>query len=243
MTNEIAKYFLLSMESLIIPFDILWNHIVANLEHWGDIKMWMFTCKRMYEAIRKSKLLPPRFSRCNTDEELAFVTRTNFTSNYDEPYYESVEKAISKQVFAVYGLDFVHEVPEFVNPRDGHCVIYSEPYCYIRSDCYHWNDRRFYAYGKLLENLFPMIFYLQVIEIPKLNELWMINKETTNIHRGCVMVLHIYLPNEMMKYERQANKRICRQKTPKRKDLTKRKEFFESEKNSFDEIIKLNFEK
>jgi hypothetical protein len=238
----------------LLGFDILWNHIVVPYisGHWGDVKAWMCTCKRMYDAIQNSTLLPPRFSACNTNEELALVTRTTLTSSLScsTTCHDYVVKAVAKQVFALYGVDFERELGnlKFPSGMDGACSIYREPYCYVRSDCYWWRDDNFYAKGKLLEKMYPMIFYLQVIKTPDGEPLWMISKETTDMHRGFVMILHIFLPNDMMKYDRPPNKRRCAKailhdSAKQVERWTKRKEFYENGKKSFQEIIKLEFKK
>lgn len=235
-----------------LGFDILWNHIVVPYvsKHWGDVKAWMCTCKRMYDAVQKSTLLPPKFSICKTDEELALVTRTRFTSNYRCTWENVVKKAIAKQVFALYGVDFGREfsTERFPSAIDGGCIYYSEPYCYIRSDCYHWQDNNFYALGRLLEKVFPMLFYLQVINTAPGTPLWMFSKESIDIHRGCVMILHIYLPHDMMKYERPPNKRRCfdvffYDESKQLKNWEEREAYYEAEQKSFHKNIELNFEK
>lgn len=199
MISEIAKYFLLSMES----FDI------------------------------------PRFSKCETDEELSLVTKTRFSSKNREPSEAKVERAVRKQLANLYGIETKWDVEQtlcqggttFPRPTDGYTIMYSEPYCYIRSDCYSWTrDWRFYAKGKLLERLFPKMFYIQLIETPRLKKLYMVNEKIRDIHRGCVMILHIYLPNNMMKD----------MKPPKKtspKYINKHWERFQQIKNEYQEIL------
>ena len=188
--------------------DLMFPHLDAY-----DLIMWKRTNKLAYKTVEATKLAKEKIYyrvvlRSTGKGIRECIPGMTDTPSEDVPtYQETILSALRKQMFALYKFDIKWNDTAYWFQGDGLAMTYHEPYLFQRTDAYH--EEKYYEKLLNLEQSYPEIFRVYKFYFPRGKHVCLFDETHTNniccegeMHRGVVTVLRIFLPDNMMMYEK-----------------------------------------